>query len=108
MKGATVMKKAKVIIVLILVVCMTVSICACGGAKSKVVGNWVCDEVHGDYPDQITLNRDGTGTGDGFSLNWSIQDDTITFNVGMIGTYTYYYEVYDSKLYLDGYGYTRQ
>lgn len=71
-------------------------------------GNWVCDEVHRGYPDQIIINKDGTGTGDGVSCSWSVKDDTVTFVLGIYGAYSYKYSVKGSTLYLDDYTYTKQ
>ncbi len=103
------MKKTKRIIVALLVAATVMSMvfmfCSCG-TSSRFVGNWVCDEVHSGYPDQLTLNSDGTGTGDGFSCSWTAQDGTINFNLN--GTrYTYEYEFKGAKLYLDDYSYSK-
>ena len=93
-------------LILVLVICL--SLCACGSDENKLEGNWVCQEVHSGYPDQLILNADGTGTGDGFSLTWYVQDDVITMTIGVFLTKTYNYEFRGSVLYLDGYGYEKQ
>ena len=82
-------------------------LCACGSSTDKLVGNWICEEVYSGYPDQMTLNEDGTGTVDGYGCNWTAENGVLTIAVGnlLIGTLEYSYEIDDSVLYLDGYGY---
>ena len=87
---------------------MCFAFCGCGTSSKKLVGNWICEEVHNGYPDQMTLNADGTGIAEGYTCNWYCQDGILTISVGnmLIGTKTYNYEVKGSVLYLDGYSYT--
>ena len=101
------MKKFKRILALSFLVCVVLSLgaCACSNA-SKLTGSWVCDEVHGGYPDQMHLNSDGTGTADGMNCNWSVNDGKIIFSL-MLGSYDYQYKFEGSKLYLDDYSYTK-
>ena len=81
--------------------------CSCG-TSSSIYGNWVADEVHSQYPDQLIINEDGSGMVDGLLCNWSEKDDTITFVVGGYGSVSYTYTMDGSTLYLDEYTYTRQ
>lgn len=101
------MKKVCLVMCLIIVV---LALCSCGSDKNKLVGCWVCEEINKGYPDQMSLNKDGTGTADGFTCNWSAKDGIFTLTVGSVfgGTYSYEYSIKSSKLYLDGYGYVKQ
>lgn len=98
--------KKFVVFSLIAVILCSISL----GCGAGIEGNWVCDEVHGGYPDQMSLNEDGTGTADGYSCNWYVADNQLTITVGSIfaGTLTYEYSVSGTELYLDEYRYTRQ
>lgn len=101
--------RTKSILFLAITLCVLLSLCSCG-SSSELVGNWVCDEAHSGYPDQMTLNADGTGTVDGFSCSWTENDGELVLNVGsvLIGVKTYDYSFSGSKLYLDGYSYTKK
>ena len=103
------MIKLRTALILLIVVCLLFSMCACG-SSSRFVGNWICDEVHSGYPDQMTLNRDGTGMADGFTCSWNAKDGRLKFNVGsiLVGNIEYDYEFRGSRLYLDDYGYTKR
>lgn len=97
------MKKA---LAIVLVLVMILSLGACG-SSNKLEGNWICEESHSGYPDQMTLFEDGTGSVDGFDCNWTAADGIINFSLGLFGTKTYNYEISGSVLYLDGYAYTK-
>ncbi len=99
--------KIKRVSVLLICICIVVALCSCK-SSSKLCGNWVCDEVHSSYPDQMIMNEDGTGTMDGVSCSWSANDDTITFVAGIYGSYSYKYSIKGYTLYLDEYSYTKQ
>lgn len=86
---------------------MLFSLCSCG-KESKLVGSWYPAEKESGYPDVMTLNNDGTGSADGFSLNWSVNGNQLTLVVGVIGSYVYEYEIDGNTLTLDGYSYYRQ
>ena len=89
----------------LLAVIMVFSLCACT-STSKLVGSWVCDEVHSGYPDQMVLNRDGTGVADGISCNWSTSGNRFVLSM-LLGTYDYTFYTRGSTLYLDDYAYTK-
>ena len=79
------------------------------GSKSKFVGTWYSEQkMSSNYPDIIVLNKDGTGTGDGFSCNWIEKNGKLVLTAGMVGSFTYDYEFRGAKLYLDGYEYTKK
>ena len=90
--------------IIILLVCLLV---ACG-SNSKLTGNWVCDEVHNGYPDQMIINSDGTSTIDGISSSWRVEGNQFIFVAGSYGSFTYEYEVSGKTLYLDDYSYHKQ
>lgn len=80
------------------------------GSKSKFVGTWYPKEkMSSNYPENImVLNKDGSGTVDGFSCNWIEKDGELMLTSGIVGRSTYDYEFRGSKFYLDGYEYTKK
>lgn len=90
-----------------LAILLIFSLCACGSSKNKLVGNWICEASHSGYPDQMTLNKDGTGMADGYDCNWTAENGVLTLVIGnlLIGSLSYEYEIDGSVLYLDGYAY---
>lgn len=102
------MRKFQRAIALVLALCMlALLLCACG-ASSKFVGSWVCEEVRGGYPDQMSFASDGTGTADGLPCNWAAENGELKLSIALLGSDSYSYEFSGGKLYLDGYGYTKQ
>ena len=101
-------EKMRRIISVLLVLAICLSLCACGSGKNKLVGNWVCQETYDGYPDQLILKADGTGTGDGMSLTWYVEDGVIYMTVIAIMKKQYKYEFRGSVLYLDGHAYERK
>lgn len=101
--------RVKKFFVLGAILCLLLLLYFCG-SSSKFVGNWVCDEAHSGYPDQMTLKADGTCTADGFSCSWTENDGELILNVGsaLIGTVRYDYKFRGSTLYLDDYSYTKK
>lgn len=97
----------KKLLSLALTIVVVLSLCACGSPADKLTGNWVCEGSYKGYPDQMTLNEDGTGIVEGYSCNWTAEDGVLTLAVGniLIGTLSYEYEIDGSVLYLDGYAY---
>ena len=98
--------KKYIVLLFALIICF--SLCACDSSANELEGNWVCQEVHSGYPDQMILNEDGTGTTDGISCTWYAKDGVITLTIAGLLTEDYTYEFRDSVLYLDGYGYDKQ
>lgn len=80
---------------------------ACGN-ENKLEGTWDCEQVVTGYPDSLTLNEDGTGVGDGISLSWHTEGDTLYVDGNYIDSYKYTYSVSGNILRLDGYQYNRQ
>ena len=71
---------------------------------ATVVGKWeVSDRSLGeslsDYPEKnFIIYENGTFTCDGINGTYSINDDTITFSFGWLGTFTYEYKVSRNEL----------
>lgn len=105
--GAVHMKTKKKVVVLLVLICTIGAISSCS-SSSKLAGNWVCEEQHSGYPEQMTLKKDGTGTVEGFSCNWTTKDGTLTLSVGILGSFSYKYKFSGSALYLDEYAYKKQ
>lgn len=106
------MKKKYLSLLLLLALCISLFGC---GSKSQLVGNWILQDrdalssdVSNTFVSQLTLQSDGTGLGDGMSLNWSTDKDKMTLALGILGTYSYKYSIKGSILYLDGYAYEKQ
>lgn len=89
------------IIVIIVSVCAVFSGCS---VESKMVGTWICDETHRNYPDIMTLNSDGTGTADGNTVNWYINEDELHLNATLVSA-TYTVSFSGNTLFLDDYTY---
>lgn len=106
MKLLNVLKKS---VALLVVLCILFVLCSCN-SSNKFVGNWVCEKSYGSrYPDQMTLQSDGTGTADGYPCSWAENDGTLTLNVGnaFIGSLSYEYRFEGSTLYLDDFAYDK-
>ncbi len=90
-----------------LAICMVIMITGCNLGKGKLAGNWACRESVSDYPDQIMLDKDGTGVADGMTMNWSESNGVLMLTFAL-GSYEYRYKVSGSVLYLDGYAYDKR
>ena len=97
------MRYLRSILVTVLIVGILVSLCACG-PSSKLVGKWITTKSKYNYPDYMVLNRDGTGSIDGYSCEWEEQDGKlILIAPGLFSKEkSYTYEFKDSMLYLNG------
>ncbi|MBQ6531279.1 MAG: hypothetical protein IJI39_10240, partial [Clostridia bacterium] len=92
---------------LIAVMLTIMSLCSCGSSNS-IVGNWVCQEVHDGYPDQMTLKDDGTGMVEGVSCSWNTNNDKLSIIAGSYGQFDYTYKIDGQILYLDSYAYDKK
>lgn len=77
--------------------------------QEDLSGYWVSNiETDDSYPATMTLNSDGTGSGDGLSLNWYVKGDILTVNIEGIKSYSYSYVKSGKYLVLDQYLYEKQ
>lgn len=97
----------KCCLIVIMTILLTFFFVACG-SKSKLEGTWDCEQAVTGYPNSLTLNEDGTGVGDGISLSWHTEGDTLYVDGNYIDSYKYTYSVSGNALTLDGYQYNRQ
>lgn len=99
------MKTFKRITAVLVLVITVLSFCSCGKA-SKLAGRWHCEtDINHGYPDQLVLNEDGTGSADGYGLNWYADDSILHLSISLIGTKEYYYSITSGVLHLDDYIY---
>ena len=91
----------------LLIIIIAISLCSCG-MSSGIAGNWICQEVHNGYPDQMTLKNDGTGMVDGISCNWTTNHGELTITAGIFGTMTYEYKMQGNNLCLNKYLYDKK
>lgn len=77
--------------------------------ESKLVGTWACENSVYGYPDGIVLYENGVAIADGYDCTWYIEDGIIFFeDISIfVSNQSYRYEVVGSKLYLDGFVYTK-
>lgn len=94
----------KIVRTLIVFAISTLLLTGCS-SKNKLTGTWVTDKKTDGYPDTMVINKDGTGSADGYNMNWYIGDDhgtpTVVFNLGVFGNLEYFYEVSGSALELN-------
>ena len=90
-------------------VLLLVTICgllaSCG--KKTIVGNWISTDPDSSNVEMMTLKKDGTGTIDGISISWTLEDDEFTFR-WLLGGETYECELDGDVLYLDEYKFIRK
>ena len=95
--------KRKTINIIALTLCAlfaVLSLAACGGSKSPIVGSWESDEAAGVI---YTFNEDGTGTlvGEDYelTLTYTLKDDTISFTYnGGTEVQTFNYKIENNVL----------
>lgn len=101
----------KIFLYMMLVLIIIFACTACS-AESKLEGTWIpTEEMPRDYPEEyITFGDDGTGSADGYTMNWYINEDILYITV-TAGVFTqdvnYVYSVSGSTLILDGYTYEK-
>ena len=92
-------------VILVITICFLMQSC---DKSQKIVGQWYAtSKVGSDYPEQFVLREDGTGTADGYTLNWHISDDVLYLSVYLFGSLEYEYYFDKNLLYLDDYEYAR-
>lgn len=96
-------KYLSVILIVVMIVTVCILLTACSN-ESKIIGNWICDEVHSGYPDSMTLNSDGTGIADGMSINWWVENDEFKFSY-VFGSHSYDLTISGDTLFLNDYSY---
>ena len=101
------MKSAMRVVLLLAVLVLALGMLSSCSKQNPLVGNWVCEKVRNGYPDQMTLNANGTGILDGVSVNWSVDGNTFSFT-WIFGSHSYDYRVNGTTLYLDDYKYTKK
>ncbi len=95
------MKKMISIVALTLcVILAALSLTACGGSKSALVGSWESDEAAGVV---YSFNDDGTGNlkGEGYDMTFTYteKDDTLSFTyTGSSEVQTFNYKIEDNVL----------
>lgn len=82
---------------IVAIVCVLMfSFMACGGSN-KLVGQWAStDTSNHNFPDDLYLFSDGTGGGDGYSLEWTAENGKLKLTVSSGFTNELY--VYDYKV----------
>ena len=90
------------VFLIVLMLTFVFTLCSC---TNKLEGKWVCDNAPDNYPGIMILKSDGTGSADGYSMNWATSGDILDLKVALAGSFCYEYELDGSTLYLDGYGY---
>lgn len=85
---------------IVLIFTMIFSMSACGNAKNKLVGNWVFVQGEDDFLEESCVFRsDGSGSCDGFSINWYIDDDVLTIS-HIFGSDSFKFRINKDMLYL--------
>ena len=77
---------------------------ACG-LQNGLTGHWVFEGESGEegsgYPYDIVFREDGTGSADGASMNWSVDEGQLVMVLGIYGDYTYTYSLSGNELVLE-------
>lgn len=86
--------------------CLMVTSCS---TEDVLKGTWIPDEkTNSHYPERyLSLNSDGSGSVDGYSCKWTIEDDILTLNVSY-KSYVYKVRVEGNSLMLDEFKYSKQ
>jgi hypothetical protein len=73
-----------------------------GGGTSALVGKWVPEEgqsISDDFVEErLELKKDGTGIGDGLTLDWTAEKGRITLKLDIGLGFTYDYKISGSTL----------
>lgn len=97
--------KMKIVISVVLILIAVFSVIALKNS-GEVYGQWVVsdksiNENLRNYPeDDFVIYENGSFTGDGISGTYFLNNDTITFNFSIFGSYTYEYDVSGKTLML--------
>ncbi len=100
-----VIKNKKIIIVVGAIIALICVIIAFSGS-GNIYGTWQVaeksmNESFRHYPEEdFVIYENGTFTCDGISGTYAMNDDTITFNYSIFGSYTYEYDVSGKTLML--------
>lgn len=94
----------KMVSAVLLLVFVSLLLCACGGSGNPLVGNWTFQG--GDGPNAyfytITIRADGTGVINGESMSWSTSGGSLILQSSRWGQLNYRYSVSGNTLTLDG------
>ncbi len=93
----------KIVILVAVTLCLLLSACS---NNSKLTKEWICDEIHTGYPDEITIFEDGSGIADKAGFDWKTENGKLylTFH-SKYSAQTYDLSLENDKMYLDGYSY---
>ena len=94
------MKRAFRLLSLMMVLILVAVVLSSCGKKNSFVGQWALESNSRGEIEQMTLRADGTGTGDGVSISWSVDGNEFTWS-WMLGSTTYEYRLEGDRLYLD-------
>ena len=98
--------KNKKILAIVGILVLIVCIISLFSGSDEIYGTWEVaerslNENFNDYPeDDFVIYENGTFTADGISGQYSINGDTVTFNLSIFGSYTYEYDISGNTLML--------
>ena len=93
----------KTLFVIVCIVLFCVIFSSCGNSIAK---EWICDEIHNGYPDEITIFDDGTGVADNANFTWKTENGKLYINFETkYKDRTFELKTDNGKMYLDSYSY---